>query len=275
VAEGVELLARHREEVAVLAGGTDLLIWNHVSKKKLPPYLLSLSGLKELDYLKYIPGEGLRIGAKTKVARLLSDPNIQARFPALYQAASTFATPQIRNMVTVLGNILRASPAGDCSCACLALGGEVVLRGKEGERKVSLDNFWLSYGVTARKSDEIAVELRVPELLPTTRSSFYRLTRVHEDLAKLNVAVRLEMREQTCTKARIAMGCVGPTPLRLKRTEGLLEGKTLSADLFRELDACVQGEVTPIDDQRSTAEYRRQVSGVILRRAIESAVGNG
>jgi carbon-monoxide dehydrogenase medium subunit len=274
IPEAVNMLVQYQGQVSVLAGGTDMLVWNYIRKLK-PSYLLRLSGLDDLDYMNYnyIPGEGLRIGAKAKVAQLLEEPDVAEKFPALYQAASTFATPQIRNMATVMGNVLRGSPAGDCSCAILALGGQVVLQGPKGERLVDIDDFWVAYGVTERKDDELAVELRIPEPASTTRSAFIRMTRVHEDLAKLNVAVRLEMNKNTCLQARIAMGCVGPTLVRLKQTEKLLEGQQITAELLQQLAASAQEEIAPIDDQRSTEDYRRQVAGVILRRVIEEAVG--
>lgn len=270
MSEAVDVLAEYQNSVSVLAGGTDLLIWNFIRKREAAT-LMSLSALHGLDRIDYAPGEGLRIGARVKVARLLTDPHVAAKFPALYEAAYTFATPQIRNMATVMGNILRASPAGDCSCALLALGGQVVLQSREGQRLVDIDDFWVSYGVTARRSDELAVELRVPEPAPTSRSAFHRLTRVHEDLAKLNVAVRLELHQNTCQQARIAMGCVGPTPLRLKKTERLLEGAVIGEALLQQVAKAAQEEIAPIDDQRSTADYRRQVAGVILRRVLERA----
>jgi carbon-monoxide dehydrogenase medium subunit len=189
----------------------------------------------------------------------------------LHQAASTFATPQIRNMATVMGNVLRGSPAGDCSCAILALGGQVVLQGPTGERLVGIDDFWVAYGVTARKNDELAVELRIPEPTSTTRSAFIRMTRVHEDLAKLNVAVRLEMHQNICQRARISMGCVGPILIRLKKAEKLLQGQQITAELLEQVAASAREEIAPIDDQRSTEDYRRQVAGIILRRVIEKA----
>ncbi|MBE0577075.1 MAG: xanthine dehydrogenase family protein subunit M [Desulfuromonadales bacterium] len=271
ISEAVAMLAQYQGQVAVLAGGTDLLVWNYIRKLK-PDYVLRLSNLDGLDYLNYVPGEGLRIGARAKVAQLLEHPDVAEKFPALHQAASTFATPQIRNMATIVGNVLRASPAGDCSCAILALGGQVLLQGPGGQRLVDIDDFWVAYGVTKRKYDELAVELRIPEPTSATRSAFIRMTRVHEDLAKLNVAVRLEMSQDTCSQARISMGCVGPTLVRLKQTEKLLNGKKITDELLQQLAASAQDEITPIDDQRSTADYRRQVAGVILRRVIEQAI---
>jgi CO/xanthine dehydrogenase FAD-binding subunit len=272
--EAAGMLAQFQDQVSVLAGGTDLLIWKYI-RKNHTPYLLSLSGIKDLDYLNYIPGEGLRIGARTKVAQLLDHPEVAARFPALYEAARTFATPQIRNMATVMGNIQRGSPAGDCSCAMLALGGQVILQGPEGRRTVDIDDFWISYGVTARRSDELAVELRIPDQTASSRSAFQRLTRVNEDLAKINVAVSLEMQQDTILQARIAMGCVGPTLLRLRKAEKLLKGARINETLLEQVAVAAREEIAPIDDQRSTAEYRNSVSGVILRRVIERAAGSG
>lgn len=272
IPEAVSLLAQHQGEVSVLAGGTDMLVWNYIRKVK-PTYLLRLSAIDDLDYLDYIPGQGLRIGARAKVAQLLNDPDVAEKYPSLCQAASTFATPQIRNMATIMGNVLRASPAGDCACAILALGAQVVLQGPAGERLVDIDDFWVSYGVTACQSDELAIELRIPEPASTTRSAFKRMTRVHEDLSKLNVAVRLEMHGETCQHARVAMGCVGPTLLRLQQTEKMLTGARLSDELLQQVADKVDAEIAPIDDQRSTAAYRLQVAGTLLRRVIEQALG--
>lgn len=265
------MLAQHQGRVSILAGGTDMLVWNYIRKVN-PDYLLRLSGLEDLDYLRNVPGEGLRIGARAKVAQLLDDPDVAEKYPSLRQAAETFATPQIRNMATIMGNVLRGSPAGDCSCAILALGGQVVLEGPSGQRLVDIDEFWVSYGVTACQSDELAVELRIAEPTASTRCAFKRMTRVHEDLAKLNAAVRLEMKGDTCQQARVAMGCVGPTLLRLPQTEQLLTGAQLTDELLQQMAAQVDAEIAPIDDQRSTAEYRRQVAGTLLRRVIEQAL---
>lgn len=270
IPEGVAMLAQYQSQVAILSGGTAL--WNHNRKlKHQTPYILSLSALKGLDYVDYVPGDGLRIGAKAKICSLIENPVIAARYPALYEAAYWFGNPQVRCMATVMGNVLRASPSADCSCAILALGGQVVLQSKAGERIVDIDDFWLSYDVTARKHDELATEIRIPEPASGTCSSFQRLTRVRQDLAKLNVAVRLEMSQGICQQARIAMGCVGPTTMRLKGVEKLLVGNSLTGELLQQMAASVKSEIAPIDDQRSTAAYRLEVSGVIIRRVIERA----
>ena len=201
---------------------------------------------------------------RATIAQLIANPAVIANYSALHGAGYWFGNTQIRNMATVMGNILRASPSADCSCAILAVGGKVVLQSKAGIRTVDIDDFWLSYDVTARKSDELAVEIRLPEPKATTRTTFQRLTRVRQDLAKLNLAVRLEMDNGACQQARIAIGCVGPTTMRLKQAEKMLAGRTINDDLLEQIAASVQGEITPIDDQRSTAAYRRQVAGVLV-----------
>jgi carbon-monoxide dehydrogenase medium subunit len=270
VAEALDMLAQHQSQISILNGGTAL--WNHARKlNHLTPYVLSLSALKELDYIKFSPGEGLRIGAKATIAQLINDPAVIAKYSALHAAGYWFGNTQIRNMATVMGNILRASPSADCSCALLALGGKVVLQSSAGQRMVDLDEFWLSYDVTARRPDELAIEIRIPEPRTTTCTAFQRLTRVRQDLAKLNVAVRLEMDNGVCRHARIAIGCVGPTTMRLKQSEKILEGKTISTDLLEQIGASAQEEISPIDDQRSTAAYRRQVAGVLVKRMIARA----
>jgi CO/xanthine dehydrogenase FAD-binding subunit len=270
ITEAVDMLAQHQSQISILNGGTAL--WNHARKlNHLTPYVLSLSALKDLDYIKYSPGEGLRIGARTTIAQLIANPAVTAKYSALHESGFWFGNTQVRNMATVMGNILRASPSADCSCAILALGGQVVLKSQAGQRIVDIDDFWLSYDVTARKSDELAVEIRIPEPKATTRATFQRLTRVRQDLAKLNVAVRLEMDHGVCQQARIAVGCVGPTTIRLKQTEKMLQGKTISDPLLKQIAASAGEEISPIDDQRSTADYRRQVAGVLVKRAIVNA----
>lgn len=273
LAEAVDLLSVHGSRITVMAGGTDVLVAMKFTQS--PEYVMSLASIPGLGYVLFDPERGLRIGAKATIADLLAQPEVKQHYRSLWHAAEIFATGQVRNTATVLGNLLRASPAGDCSCAIYAIGGVVVLQGAAGRREVDIDDFWLAYGVTARQSDELAVELVLPPPASGSCSAFKRMTRTSEDLAKLNVAVQLEMSGNTCIDARLAMGCVAPTPLRLRNAEALLKGKEISADVLQRVAESVPGEIRPIDDKRSTAEYRNQVSGVLLKRAIQEACRAG
>lgn len=269
--EALEILAREGRAVTVLSGGTDLLVALKASFKT--DKVMSLALLQDLDFLEYDSGSGLRMGPRTTIAQIVDSADVRHYYPALWQAAKIFATPQLRNIATVVGNLLRGSPAGDCSAAVSVLGGTLVMASAQGRRDLHVDDVWVSYGVTARADTELAVELRLPAPTAGTVSAFRRLTRVNEDLAKLNVAACLQMDGSTCTNARLAMGCVAPTMIRLPSAEAILTGATIDdLSLARAADA-VQQDISPIDDQRSTAEYRRAVAGVYLKRTVQQACG--
>jgi len=268
--EAIDMAAQYGDRAAVLAGGTDVMIMLQKGAIK-SPYIIALGDIAGLDYITYSKGEGLRIGALATAWQVTQDSKIKKNYTALWQAASTLGSPQIRNAATIVGNVLRASPSGDCSCALLALGASVVLKSTAGERVVSLDEFFIDYGTINRTASEIAVELRVPPAAESTRSAFMRMTRMNFDLSKVNAAVCLEMKGRKCTSARIAMGAVAPTTLRIKKAETMLAGATVNDTLLAELAAAVPRQVKPIDDVRSTAEYRRTVSGILVKRVVQAA----
>ena len=147
----------------------------------------------------------------------------------------------------------------------------MVLQGAKGKREVSIDKFFVGYRVTARKTDELAIEVKLPPLPNGTCNAFARMTRTTLDLCKINAAVRLDMAGAICKEARIAIGAVAPITLRLPKAEALLKGSAITGDVLKKVAAVVPGETKPIDDVRSTAEYRRAVSGVLVRRVIEEA----
>ncbi len=270
VDETLELLATYGDSAMIMSGGSDLVV---AMKMNLSPdTVISISEVAGLDKITYAPGQGLRIGAKVTIAQVLQNDAVKELYPALWQAAEVFATPQIRNSATVIGNLLRGSPAGDCSCAILALGGHIVLQNQNSNRDVSIDDFWTGYNQNARKGDELAIEIRLPPPSAQTRTIFKRMTRVNEDLAKINASVRLEMDGKLCKGARLAIGCVGPTTMRLPKTEALLTGSEINADILASIADMVATEISPIDDKRSSREYRIHVSGVLVKRLVQQAI---
>ncbi len=269
--EALDVLKREQGAVTVVSGGSDILVM--MKSGFTTDKVMSLAGLSDLDYLVYDKDAGLRIGARTTIAQILDSAEVEQHYPALWQAAKIFATPQLRNAATVVGNLLRGSPAGDCSAAVAALGGTLLMVSTQGQREVDIDDLWLSYGTTARADNELAVELKIPAPVEGKVSAFKRLTRVNEDLAKLNVAVSLEMDGATCTAARFAMGCVAPTMIRLPAAEAVVTGAIVNGESLARAAEAVQQDISPIDDQRSTAEYRRGVAGIYLKRAIQQACG--
>ncbi len=290
ISEAVGLLSEYGEKMVVMAGGTDLLVHLKSFRERLastaghidpahpvshyhPQYILSLSEVPGLNHIEFSEKDGLRIGAMASLADVTESEEVKTRYPAIWQSAKENGTVQTRNRATLVGNLLRASPGGDCCCSVLANGGSLVLQGHGGKREVEIDGFWTGYRETSRRADELAVELRIPSPSKDTVSSFVRLTRTKLDISKINAAVSLTMDGKHCRKARIAMGCVAPTPLRLMKAEALMADKPLTEDLFGSLAETVAKEIKPIDDVRSSAEYRREVAGVLIRRAIETACG--
>jgi carbon-monoxide dehydrogenase medium subunit len=268
--EAVELLAAHGDQAAVMAGGTDLLILMKAGMS--PAFVVSLGEVPDLDGVEYDESQGLTLGAMATLAQVVDSPAVRDNYPALWASAKTNGTVQTRNAATVVGNILRGSPAGDCCCAALAIGGAVVLEGPGGRREVSLDDFWTDYRQTARRPDELAVALKLPAPKPGTVSAFTALTRTNMDLSKINAAACLELEGGKCLRARLAMGAVAPVTVRLAKCEELLAGQEVTDELLDQVARTAPGEISPIDDVRSTAEYRREVSGVLAARAVRQAM---
>jgi len=267
IPEAVEMLTKYQNKAAVMAGGTDLLVLMKAGLQS--EYVLSLAEVPGLDYVLYDPVDGLRIGAMATLAQVAANADVKKFYPALWESAVVNGTPQTRNKATIVGNILRASPAGDCCAAALALGGKVVLQGAAGKREVDIDNFWVAYRTTARQAFEFAVEYKIPANVG--KSAFIRMTRADQDLSKLNAAVCLNMAGNVCQGARLAIGCVAPTTVRMKKAEEILKGKEISDSVLADVVAAVKADVTPIDDVRSTAWYRKEVSGVLIKRTIQKA----
>ncbi len=271
VPEALEILDNYKEQITPVAGGSDMMVaWKLGVQSE---NVMSVANLPDLNYLEYDDSAGLRMGALATIDQLLKSEIVKEKYPALWEAAEVFATHQIKNTATLIGNCLRASPAGDGSAAAYALGATMVFKSLNGEREEHIDNLFTGYAQTSRQPNELAVEIRIPAPKAGSRSAFKRLTRVNEDLAKLNVAAYLEMDGDTCTEARLVMGCVGPTLLRLPKCEALLKGNAINEDSLNAVMATVNDEITPIDDKRSTAEYRRMVAPIFLKRTILKALG--
>lgn len=270
MAEAVDMAAQYGDKAAILAGGTDLMVM--LQKGMVGrPYVIGLGEIPDIDYISYSKTDGLRIGAMATVYQLIQNAKVKKSHTALWQAAATLGSPQIRNAATIAGNILRASPSGDCCCAMLALGGSVVLESVSGRREVPIDEFFLGYRKIARRESEIAVELRLPPMEDEQRSAFARMTRMTFDLAKISAAVLLDLNGKKCREARIAMGAVAPTTIRIKKAEEMLADSTLNEKTFEEVAAVIPKQIKPIDDVRSTAEYRRSVSGALVKRVLQAA----
>ena len=254
-------------EACFIAGGMDLIPKIREGPER-PTVLISLRKIDELRGIEL--GKETRIGSMTTVSEILAHKRLGEVFPVLVDAARPFGSVQIRNMATIGGNLCNASPCADFPPALLVLNAKVRVVGREGQREVSLDDFFLGPGKTCLATDEALTSIVFDRPSPVARATYLRKGRVRIDLASVSVAVLLEMDGDRCTCARVAAGAVAPRPLRLRSVETALEGKSIGTDLLARARELAQREVSPITDVRASAEYRRHMIGVLFQRAVES-----
>ena len=265
--EAVRLLAE--EGRTVIAGGTDLLV--------NPRYMVGVREVVDirrlaLDYIIVEP-TCLRIGAGTTMRGVAQHRAVQALAGGiLARGAAVCGSPNIRNMATLVGNVASALPSADTPPSLIALNAEVVLVGANGERVVPLDQFFTGPAKSVRER-ELIRELRVPPGESDIRGGFYKIGRTAEDISLVNAATTLFIRDGIISEARLVLGAVAPTPLRIIRAEAALHGQQVTEALWQEIAEIVRAEVRPISDQRASAAYRRQVSGVAAVRALRQAAG--
>lgn len=253
-----------------VAGGTDVIIRLKQGAIKADA-LVSLRSVKELAGIR--ENGGISIGALTPFRDIERNDSIKRQCPALHRAVKVLANPQIRNVATIGGNLCNAAPSADCAPPLLVMEAALVLEGPKGRRSVALEDFFKGPGATGLASDEVLTEIRIPRPAEGSRSAFLKMVRVSQDIAKVNVAALLVLEGDVCVRCRLAAGAVAPVPMRLRDCEALVEGKRMDASLLEHLSDVASREVKPITDVRSTEEYRRHVTGVLVRRAIGEALG--
>lgn len=270
LAEALALIALKGRGLPILAGGTDLIVqWRSGAIR--PTGLIDISGIEELAEIS-VKGSYIEIGALATHARIASDENVGEHAPALAQACSTIGGPQIQNMGTIGGNIMNASPAGDTAPAVLAYDAELVAKDLKGERHIGADEFFTGYRETALRPDELltAVRIRIPDEPLLAR--FYRIgARRAQVISKVSMCMCGKVAHGGIERVRIALGSVAPTVIRARGTEALLAGKVINAGLIDKARRSLADEIRPIDDIRSTADYRKYAAVGLLMRYLREA----
>ncbi len=263
IKEAVRLLHQRDAETCLLAGGTDLVLRTSRSVTAL----VDISQLG-LSYIKR-DAKALRIGASTTMAELERSTLIQCVANGiLAEAAANCGGLQTRNLATLGGNLANGSPAADTAPPLLALDAEAVLADLRGKRRVPLTKFFSGPHQTAA-NHALLVEVVIPAAKPGTAFSCQRLARTERDLAVVSVAVALQLdRQQRCTFARIALGAVAPQPFRALAAEFMLAGQIVTRELMETVAAAAAAEARPITDLRGSAEYKRDISRILVRRAL-------
>ncbi len=272
VEEVLTILEEKGPAARVFAGGTDLMV--RLRQGAIPDTVKAFVGLDRVPELRRVREEDgeVVIGAAVTAADLLRDPVIRERAPILAEVADRLASPQIRALATIGGNLANASPAGDLINPLLLLDAEVDLRSSNGARRVPVSHFFLGPGETVRRPDELLAAVRFPAPPPERVFRFEKAgTRPAMECSVITVGVAFTPREGVLCDVRVAYGSAAPTPLRGRAAERVLEGSALTPDVVRAAALAAEGEVTPISDVRGGAEYRRILVGEFLRRLLDAS----
>ncbi len=265
IREALLLLRKVGKHGRMVAGATDIVTQADRSTR----FFVDITRLG----LNYIRGNnrGCVIGATTTMAALEHSTVIRAFAGGiLAKAASTCGSIQNRNMATVGGNLANASPAADTAVVLLALDAHVVVASWRRKRQIALAEFYSAPHQTVLNG-ELLEEVIIPALPSGGRLgwSFQKLGRTETDISLVNVAAGLQADARGRIKwARLTLGAVGPTPLRVRKAEELLLGNIMNEDLLTRASETAWREVSPISDSRASAEYRREMSAVLTRRAL-------
>ncbi|MEP7379371.1 MAG: xanthine dehydrogenase family protein subunit M [Chloroflexota bacterium] len=255
-----------------VAGGTDLMVQLTGELGPAPERGLDIWRLNELRGIS-LEGGALVMGALTTYTQIRNSDACGEHLPALVEAAATIGAVQIQNRGTIGGNAINASPAGDTLPVLLATDAELVLGSVRGERSVAAKDFWPAYRKTACAPDELLLRIHFP--LPRGRQVRFRKVGTRHAQAISKVVLALSWREDggVWRDVRVALGSVAPTPIRATETEKVLEGAAPRETTADHAAATLANEIHPIDDVRSTADYRRVVSARVLHRLLREAGG--
>jgi len=266
------------EKITILAGGTDVVPrmncspeksgWINIEEVSIKPREEHIVFLGNLN-LSYISEEEnqIRIGACTTLSDLLASSIIESKVPVLKQTVSQTAGQTIRNVATLGGNVMNASPAADSVPTLMAIDTQLVLASIEGERVVSMTDFFKGPGETEIKANEILKEFIIPAY--SGKAEFIKFgRRKAESLSVVNGAARIVMDGGKCVDVRIIVGSVASTPLRLLRLEERLKGEVITEEVIKSTAKYVSEIIAPIDDKRSTASYRKKLAVVLVERLL-------
>jgi CO/xanthine dehydrogenase FAD-binding subunit len=260
--------------VRAIAGGTDLMVALTGEVGEPPERIVDLWRLDELRGIA-VEGDTISLGALTTYTEIRRSAVCREHLPVLVEAAATIGAAQIQNRGTLGGNIVNASPAGDTLPVLLAADASFVLGSGRGERVVAAADFWPGYRRTALAPDELLLRIRIP-LLARRELRFRKVgTRRAQSISKVVVALgwRADEASSAWSEVRLALGSVAATPIRAAQTEAALEGHSPTPETADRAAEVLATELDPIDDVRSTAEYRRLVAARVLHRMIREAGG--
>ncbi len=273
VKEAFSLFSKYKEKAKIIAGGQSMLV---IMKQGLfaPEYLIDIKGIAALDYIKYDEGKGLRIGALTVHRAIEKSPVIQKHFGVLNEMERNLATIQTRNWGTIGGNLCHGDPAGDPAPVLIALNAKLKIASSAGERIIETEEFSKDYLEVDLQTGEMLTEIQVPTPPPHTGTAYEKLTVMKGDMGIVGAAVSITLSpgDGVCQDARIALGSCAPIPLRAQKAEKRLIGEAVTDALLAEAGEVAATETAPPADVHGSAEYRREMVKVFVRRAAIKAL---
>jgi carbon-monoxide dehydrogenase medium subunit len=270
VEHAVELLGRHGEDAKLIAGGHSLLPMMKLRLAR-PSVLIDIDRLQDLAYVRDA-GDRIEIGALTRIHDVATDPLLREHNPLVAHAAAQVGDPQVRHRATIGGSAAHGDPASDPPTVLLALDTEMVVRGPGGERTVPASGFFKSLFETDLGPREVLTAIRVPKLGPGTGWSYLKFHRRAIDWAIVGVAAVVEREDGAIRSARVGLTNMGPTPLRAWAVEAALAGATASPEALAGAAERAPEGTSPPSDTNGSSEYRREVSKVLVRRALQEAL---
>jgi carbon-monoxide dehydrogenase medium subunit len=274
VDEVVSLLAQNGDQARILSGGTDLLVALREGRRQAK-VVIDVKALPETTQISYSAEGGLTFGASVPCHRLYDNAEIAKAYPGLMDAAHLIGGVQIQGRASIGGNLCNASPAADSIPALIAHAAICVIAGPSGVRELPVEQFCVAPGRNALQAGEFLVSLKIPPVKPGFGAAYLRfIPRNEMDIAVVGAgaSVQLDESRSKFVAARVALGAVAPTPLYIPEAGAALVGKPVNAAAIAEAAKIAQAAARPISDMRGTAEYRKHLSAVMARRALELAV---
>lgn len=258
------------ESVKPMAGGTDLLPLMRDRAISVDE-IVDIQGLQELRGITSEDG-ALRIGALTTLTEVLESPLIAEKAPVLMEAVSHIGSVQTRNQGTLAGNLCNASPAADSAPALIVLRAHAIVASTTGKRDIPVGELFAGPKRNSLRKDELVTEILVPERPLGSGAGFEKLGRRRGiTLSVVNAAAYVKMDGEKCVDARIALGAIAATPIRLSGVEDTYKGRELTLETIEDASRACYALVSPVDDVRASAEYRREMACVLVKRAIMKA----
>jgi carbon-monoxide dehydrogenase medium subunit len=238
-----------------------------------PAVVVDLSGIARVRQVGDGNGNGLRIGAAATARELELSPALRGAYLAIAESAAMVGSLQIRNLATVGGNLCNAAPSADMAPPLVALEAQAVIAGPKGQRRVPMAEFFTGVRQTVLAPNEMLIELVVPPPGAHSGGQYLRHTPRRElDIAVVGVASQLTIADGRCTKARIALASVAPTPVRATAAERSLEGQAVTPEAIERAAGLAIEAAKPIDDQRGSIEFRKHLVRVLTRRTLTTAL---